>query len=317
MTLHVFCSLQVMRSQVVRHDQCRECSATVVFCMFVLLCVCLCFYPSVCLSLCLSFCVFVFTFVLLCVCLYTCPSVCLSICLSFCVFVFMSVLLCLCLHVYPSVCLSVYLFCVFVCISVLLCICPYVCPSVYLSLYLSFCVFVFMFVLCVYSVCICPSGCSILLCACLALYSVYQTAQRYGWEERRCLITHPGNHFTIGQSHAWQPVLPCTPWLQATTYVLYTTLFWTGYHGANLFSSAMEETTPEIIVKPVEPEPTDQVSSQWALFLTHLFLLFYFLFRIHSIYFRNIYCLQMILKCRTSHISVHCSQPIGLIIIQF
>ena len=34
---------------------------------------------------------------------------------------------------------------------------------------------------------------------------------------------------------------------------------------------------------------------QWALFITHSRLLFYFLFRTRSIYFRNIYCLQMAL----------------------
>ena len=35
--------------------------------------------------------------------------------------------------------------------------------------------------------------------------------------------------------------------------------------------------------------------SQWTLFLTRSRLLFYFLFRIRSIYFRNIYRLQMAL----------------------
>ena len=59
------------------------------------------------------------------------------------------------------------------------------------------------------------------------------------------------------------------------------------------------------------------LSYQWTLFLTRSRLLFYFLFRIRSIYFRNIYRLQMALGCRyflTSRISMPCSEAIHLII---
>ncbi len=100
---HVFCSLQVMRSQVVYHDHCREC----------------CCVLHVCSSVCLSI-----QSVLLCLFLYVCPSVCLYVVLSFCVFVYTSILLCACLCFCPSV--SVFM-------SVFPCVCLYVCVSVCLS----------------------------------------------------------------------------------------------------------------------------------------------------------------------------------------
>ena len=53
---------------------------------------------------------------------------------------------------------------------------------------------------------------------------------------------------------------------------------------------------PAVSISP--PGPIQEAiigSSQWTLFLTRSRLLFYFLFRIRSIYFRNIYRLQMAL----------------------
>lgn len=85
------------------------------------------------------------------------PLVCMSVCLSACLFSFlsscMSVCLCSCLYVCMSVCVPVCMFaclsvcvlvCMFACLSVCLCSCPHACMSVYVSVRMFACLSVCM-----------------------------------------------------------------------------------------------------------------------------------------------------------------------------
>lgn len=104
------------------------------------LCTHLSLYPSVCISVSTS------------VCLYLHPSFCISLSTSVCLSIHPSV----CISVYLSVCTSV---CIFVCLSVglyvrlpaYLCTCLYVRLSVCLSVYILICLYVFL--LCCLSIC--------------------------------------------------------------------------------------------------------------------------------------------------------------------
>ena len=110
-----------------------------------------------CLSVCPSVCLFICAYVWLCVCVRVCTCVyCVCMCVCVCVYVCMCVYVCVCVHMRVCVCACV---CVYVCMS---CLCVRMCVLVSLFVLLHICLVLYLYV------CAC-----LYVCSGLCLYLVY------------------------------------------------------------------------------------------------------------------------------------------------